>query len=57
MTTYRIKLIHRLYDWDAVLKFNAPDAKTARKWALQKMAEPDKWIVVKAGKLIGGAPE
>lgn len=50
MTVYRVQLIHRLYDWDCVLKFAAPDSKTARTWAIQKMAEPDKWIVIKAGK-------
>lgn len=48
MRVYEVKLIHRLHDWDAILKYAAPDAKTARKWALRKMATPPDWLITRA---------
>lgn len=48
---YEVKLIHRICDWDAVLTYEAPDARTARRWAKPKMAVPDEWIVVSARRL------
>lgn len=48
MKLYSIILIHRLHDWDASFKFQAPNARTARRWALAKLAMPGDWLVVKA---------
>lgn len=45
---YEVKLVHRLHDWDATLKYAAPSAKTARSWALGKMANPRDWLIVSA---------
>ena len=45
---YEVKLIHRLHDWDAALKYEASDARQARKFAPSKMAAPRFWIVVSA---------
>lgn len=48
---YNVHCIHRRNDWDATFEFKAPDAKTARKWALNKLAEADMWIVVRAKRV------
>ena len=47
---YTVHLIHRYSDWDARLTFRAPDARTARKWALGAawLAQPDQWIIISA---------
>lgn len=45
---FTIRMIHRLYDWDATLTFEAPSHRTARAWALVKMATPSDWLVVSA---------
>lgn len=51
---YQVDLIHRVHDWDASLKFMAPDARTARRWALRKMAEPAAWVDVRAASTPNG---
>lgn len=50
-TKYKVKLIHRYNDWDATLQYLAPTAPTARKWALNKMSNPDDWIIVSARRV------
>ena len=45
---YEVTLIHRTHDWDATLKYEAPNARTARTWALRKMAAPRDWLIVGA---------
>lgn len=47
---YRVKLIHTLYDWDCEFTYEAPDARTARKWALVKLAD-NRWIVISARRV------
>lgn len=48
---YEVKLIHRLWDWDATLRFAADTAKNARKFALLKMADQDQWLIVSAKRV------
>jgi len=48
MYLYRVRFIHRQYDWDAEFQFAAPDAKTARKWAAMKLANQSDWLFVEA---------
>ena len=48
---YEVKLIHRLWAWDATLGFAATDARNARKWAVLKMADPGDWLVVTAKRV------
>ena len=45
---YKVSIIHRVYDWDSSFTMQAPDAKTARKWAMLKLAHPHMWLAVKA---------
>lgn len=47
---YIVELIHRIHDWNATLTFEAPDSKTARKWALRKMGSPGYWLATKASQ-------
>lgn len=45
---YEVKLIHKTHDWDAGFTYEAPDAKTARKWAMTKLAVPADWLIISA---------
>lgn len=51
MHLYEVKFIHRLHDWDAFFRFQAPDAKTARKWARYKLANRADWIAHSAKRV------
>lgn len=51
MHRYHVRLIHRVHDWDASFTFNAPDARTAKKWALCKMLNREAWLAVEAKRL------
>lgn len=42
---YIVHLIHKLHDWDATVRYLAPDARTARRWATSKMADPQAWLI------------
>lgn len=51
---YRIKLIHRVMDWDAQFQFCAPNARKARQWAKAKLDEPAAWLVLSASRVPNG---
>ena len=48
MKKYTIKLIHRLYDWDAEFTYAAPDTRTAKYWAKTKLVDADNWLITSA---------
>ena len=48
MHLYEVKLIHRVFDWDASFSYAAANARQARKWALYKLTHPENWLIVSA---------
>lgn len=42
---YRVRLIHKMHDWDVEFQFRAPDAEKAREWSFAKLAIPGAWVV------------
>ncbi len=48
---YEVKLIHRLWDWDATLRYSAKTARHARQFARIKMATPGDWLIVSAKRV------
>lgn len=45
---YRVRFIHKTFDWDADIVLPAADAKDARRRAPGKLAYPREWLIVSA---------
>lgn len=43
---YEVKLMNKINDWDATLRYRAPTRYMARKWSTAKMRVPAEWLIV-----------